>query len=301
MKIATECLGSCTGCHLSLLALGEDLVPVLSQTEIVYSPVLVDRKNPPTSDLALVEGAPRNEKDVERLRSIRENTGILIAFGSCATMGGITGLGNVTSRNELKSEAYESSDKKTSELKKRVYSIDHYVDVDWFLTGCPPPTKIIGETLTALLENREPPHYELPVCAECERHVKAHLQEDFVRTVEKPPEPDECLLTQGYICLGSVTRSGCEANCTSAGIPCFGCRGPVDRVITEPGHGIYRDLVRRRAHLLGHEEKEVEEKIYNLVHTLYTFTLSSTFMRLKPMEKVADEVHRVKISPGEVL
>ncbi|UCE27464.1 MAG: F420-nonreducing hydrogenase [Candidatus Coatesbacteria bacterium] len=301
MKVSTLCLGSCTGCHISLLGLGEDLLPILSTAELIYSPVLVDVKKPGPTDLAIVEGAPRNEEDVERLGKLREKAKTVLALGSCASMGGITGLGNVASREEIKAEAYEEPDKDTPELRKRVYPIDHYVEVDWYLTGCPPPKKIIGEALTALLAGKEPPHYELPVCAECERRAELHIYEDLVRTIEKTPDAEECLLSQGYICLGSVTRGGCDANCTTAGVPCLGCRGPVDRVITEPGHGIFRDLVRRRAHLLGLDEKEVEDEVYDLVHTLYTFTLSSQVMRLKQSERVADEIYRVHLEPGEAI
>ena len=34
-----------------------------------------------------------------------------------------------------------------------------------------------------------------------------------------------CRWEKGEICLGSLTRAGCDANCPSLGAPCVGCRG----------------------------------------------------------------------------
>jgi F420-non-reducing hydrogenase small subunit len=41
-----------------------------------------------------------------------------------------------------------------------------------------------------------------------------------------------CLLEQGYVCMGPVTRAGCGGDgivprCISARVPCRGCYGPV--------------------------------------------------------------------------
>jgi F420-non-reducing hydrogenase small subunit len=301
MKLATLCLGSCTGCHVSLLGLGEDIIPFLTKMQICYSPLLADVKETQECDLALIEGAPRNEEDLERLISLGKKAKTIIALGSCATYGGITGLGNITSHEELENEAYCKKPTETAKLRRRIYPLNHYTHIDWFLPGCPPPRQVIADTLTAIMAGKEPPHYSLPVCSECKRKAELKMNEHFIRTVEKRPEPDECMLSQGYICLGSVTRSGCNAHCTGAGVPCLGCRGPADKVLVEPRHGIYQDMIRRRSHLLGLTEKEVESSVYDLVHTLYAFTLSSPMMRKKKSEKVAENIHRLHLEPGEEL
>lgn len=48
----------------------------------------------------------------------------------------------------------------------------------------------------------------------------------------KGPEGMQCLLEQGFMCLGPVTRRGCGGRegvprCISAKVPCRGCYGPV--------------------------------------------------------------------------
>ncbi len=35
----------------------------------------------------------------------------------------------------------------------------------------------------------------------------------------------------GIICLGPVTRGGCDARCMTSGVPCRGCFGPPDGVV----------------------------------------------------------------------
>ena len=39
-------------------------------------------------------------------------------------------------------------------------------------------------------------------------------------------DPTVCFLAQDLICLGPVTRGGCNARCISANMPCRGCFGP---------------------------------------------------------------------------
>jgi len=87
---------------------------------------------------------------------------------------------------------------------------------------------------------------ELPfksVCDTCstKREGKGDVKEikRFVTTPEFDPEKpiDEmrCLLEQGYLCMGPVTRAGCSGakgdapRCISARVPCRGCYGPVQQ------------------------------------------------------------------------
>lgn len=52
---------------------------------------------------------------------------------------------------------------------------------------------------------------------------------------DSPTDPLDrmrCLLEQGYMCMGPVTRAGCGGDrvlprCVSARVPCRGCYGPV--------------------------------------------------------------------------
>ena len=54
------------------------------------------------------------------------------------------------------------------------------------------------------------------VCDECPREKRQVRIKEFKRPHEARPEPDWCLLEQGFVCLGPATRSGCGALCLKA-------------------------------------------------------------------------------------
>jgi F420-non-reducing hydrogenase small subunit len=97
VKIAMEALASCSGCEISILDLHEDLVKLLDQAEIVYAPIIMDVKEIPDDiDIAIVSGSVRNSENKERLEELREKSKYLIAYGTCACYGGITGMADLT-------------------------------------------------------------------------------------------------------------------------------------------------------------------------------------------------------------
>ena len=95
--------------------------------------------------------------------------------------------------------------------------------------------------LVALVEGRTP---ELPgksVCDTCPTRregkgelkiMKRFLQAPEYGSPDEPLDQMRCLLEQGLLCMGPVTRAGCGGNgikprCVSARVPCRGCYGPV--------------------------------------------------------------------------
>ena len=109
-----------------------------------------------------------------------------------------------------------------------------FVDVDITVPGCAPETALIVGALVAAVSG-EP--YELPrknLCDECHRKKSAMLSHsaDFVSDnvyalMELDHiDPDVCLLEQGVMCMGPMTREGCGARCTAVNVPCRGCSGP---------------------------------------------------------------------------
>jgi F420-non-reducing hydrogenase small subunit len=282
---------------MALVNLGEDLLQPLSSGELTFSPVLMDAKKVVECDVALVEGGIRTEENIQFLNELRERSKVLIALGTCAAFGGIPGLGSAHATMDLLLASYKADyrPENSTLLVPREEPIDAYAYVDYYIPGCPPPLPILRSTLTHLFNGKEPPRVDLPVCAECKRIANSEVQREIKRTLNTVPEKEECLLSQGYICLGSVSRGGCEAPCTQAGVPCLGCRGPIDRVFTEQTHGILYDLVRRTSHFTGMSEKEVEEKLDDVLHTFYAFTLPVKEIRKKDREKTWALIHRIEV------
>lgn len=294
IKLSTLCLASCSGCHINLLHLHDKFLDLLSSTQLVFSPLLMDMKEPQECDIAIVEGGIRNEEDLERIKNLRAKTGTLIAMGTCAVYGGVAGLGNSFSHREILQAVYPApSLEKNPRLISRMLPIDKAVVVNYYIPGCPPPHELVGMFFDTILKGESPQTNDLPVCAECSRLVKGDFSPEMKRTYETKVDPEECLLQQGFVCMGSVTRAGCSAVCTTSGTPCIGCRGPTHRLLLEATHGIFEDWVRRRCHYLGLSEKEVEKHLKNIKHNFYTFTLSVPFMRQRKTERVAELLYRI--------
>ncbi|HID17504.1 TPA: hypothetical protein EYP26_04335 [Candidatus Bathyarchaeota archaeon] len=107
-----------------------------------------------------------------------------------------------------------------------VMSVSEVVPVNFKIPGCPPEPEEIFQCLKAILEGKKP---ELPrknVCDECDKRKTGVLIRSLKRLHERLEDPERCLLEQGYLCMGPVTRAGCKAKCPKFNVPCDGCRGP---------------------------------------------------------------------------
>ena len=62
-----------------------------------------------------------------------------------------------------------------------------------------------------------------------------------------------CIFEQGQLCLGPVTRGGCDAPCPAGGLGCWGCRGPA----ADPNHDEFFSIARER----GFAEEEIAERM----------------------------------------
>jgi F420-non-reducing hydrogenase small subunit len=257
---ALEWLGSCSGCEIAILNIGEALVPIITEAlDIVHAPVLMDHKyfgqtgegtvlEIPTATVGIVTGGVANHEHLEVLEEMRKKCTVLIALGSCATHGGIPALMNGQDQKEswdgiFKTRTTDPGAKiPTVEVPApldRVYACDEKVKIDMFLPGCPPNPAHIAEVIISLLENRPPVLPTKSVCDTCptKREGKGEVSKvkRFITNAEfKPGEPISemrCLLEQGYLCMGPVTAAGCAKrgapSCIEARVPCRGCFGPV--------------------------------------------------------------------------
>ena len=235
-RLAHVVLGGCEGCYVSLIDAHEGLIELAEGVELVYSP-LTDGKEMQQADVVLVEGAITTESDVAKLKQAREMSTTLVAIGSCAALGGIGGLRNLYTREEVLSAVYGEGTVPSDGLPAitpSVKAVSDVVEVDISVPGCAPKTETLMSAVTAALAGEE---WEMPrrnMCDECKREKKTLLEHSaefvsdtvFAEMELDEIDPERCFLEQGLICMGPMTREGCGARCTAANVPCRGCQGP---------------------------------------------------------------------------
>jgi NAD-reducing hydrogenase small subunit len=162
LRLATVWLGGCSGCHMSFLDLGEQLIGLLDKVDLVYSPLMDIKQFPEDVDATLVEGAVANLENLELLERIRERSRILISFGDCAVTGNVTSLRNFFPVDDLLTAVYHAGPgsaphgaeaiKELPALLPRVLPLHQVVTVDAFIPGCPPEPDRILSALTSLVQ-----------------------------------------------------------------------------------------------------------------------------------------------------
>lgn len=150
---------------MAFLDMDEQLLDLLQQVEIVRSP-LIDVKDFPPCDIALVEGGLCNADNVRVLREIRQHCTTLVAVGACAINGGVPAMRNHYSVQECLAEAYLHAeglhnpqipnDPELPLLLANVHPLHEVVRVDYYLAGCPPPAATFATILADLIAGREP-------------------------------------------------------------------------------------------------------------------------------------------------
>jgi F420-non-reducing hydrogenase small subunit len=256
----------------------------------------------------LLNGAIRSSEQEEMAHLLRRKSQVLIAYGSCAHTGGIPGLANQFTREQIMKYCYEDAptmvnDQKTHPqphfkdgnretelpvIRNVVRALDQVVDVDYYIPGCPPTPKLLKEAVLALLSGKLPPKGTVlapnhAVCQECKRNDSKPQDIsliEFKRPHQIIADPDKCLLAQGLPCMGPATRGGCEAVCISGNMPCTGCFGPVDNV-HDHGAKILSYLASTAA---GKEEKDITKTLDGIpdpVGTFYRYGLAKCLLRGK--------------------
>lgn len=286
MKVNIVSLTCCAGCVSSFLNAGDAFLEILSQDfDIVYSPTFVDLKEVPEVDLAIVEGGVRTEADEKLIREVRAKCKTLVALGICATHGGITSLGNITSVKRLmEKEHFILDSSNLPELEDLMYPICNFVDVDYYIPGCPPMPLLIVHSLKSIVSGKQPLRHQSVVCTECHRKIIVAKLDRLYGIYEKEADPNLCLVSQGFVCLGSLTREGCGAPCPRANFTCFGCRGPTDSLLYR-SRDLYTFLVKVISRRTSIPEDDVRKELYRNPFIFHTFIFSK-FERSKARERV---------------
>ena len=305
-KLAMYWAASCGGCEISVLNIGERLLEVDAAFDVVFWPVAFDFKYSDLRaypdgyiDLCLFNGAIVNSENEEIAHLLRQKSKLLVAFGSCASAGGIPALANLTTRSAIFQTVYlnnPSIDNPDQVLPEPTYSaqegelqiptfyptvkkLEQVVEIDYVIPGCPPEADQIWQVLQSVISILQngmplPPKgavlgaMDTAVCKECvlEKHEKQIAR--FYRPYEIIPEPGLCLLEQGLVCLGPATRGGCGALCPKVGIGCRGCYGPLDGVDDQGARILAALSSVISAGDPKEEEQEIERKIDAAIGTL---------------------------------
>lgn len=208
-KLAVWKFSSCDGCQLSLLDCEDELLAIAGALEIAYFPEATSAEVEGPYDISLVEGSITTPHDVERIHRIREQSGLLVTIGACATSGGIQALRNFADVQEWVPIVYASPEF-IATLATSTPIADH-VEVDLELRGCPISKAQLVETVLALLHGRRPHLASTSVCFECKARGTTCV-----------------MVAHGTPCLGPVTHAGCNAICPAYNRGCYGCFGPME-------------------------------------------------------------------------
>jgi F420-non-reducing hydrogenase small subunit len=157
------------------------------------------------------------------------------------------------------------------------------VDVDYFLSGCPPPVPLVVEAVEAIFNDELPPKGSVlmpkkSICDECPREKKEKKLSEIKRVYEIEDDGETCFWDQSVVCMGPATRAGCGAQCPNINIPCTGCDGPGPRV-SDQGAAITSAL----ASIVT--EPDVLNQIVDPMGTFYKYSLANSILRRKVMKK----------------
>ena len=266
LKLASYWAAACGGCDVAILDVHEKILDIAAAADIVFWPIATDFKYSDVEampdgniDVTLFHGAVRNSENEHLAQLLRAKSKVLVAFGSCAHIGGIPGLANLFTREEIFKRVYQESQSTVNpekvepqpkfavpegeltipEFYDTVKTLDQVVDVDYYVPGCPPTPKQIWNVVQVIVSGQLPPKgtvvgaSEKTQCDECTRKKQEKKILRFKRIATAQPDPDQCFLEQGFLCMGPVTRGGCDTRCQLSGVGCRGCYGPPPGVLDQ--------------------------------------------------------------------
>jgi NAD-reducing hydrogenase small subunit len=163
-RLATVWLDGCSGCHMSLLDMDEVIIGIAKRVEVVYGPLVDAQEFPKAVDVVLIEGAISSQEDLERVRTIRQRSKLVVALGDCAVTGNVPAMRNQIVPRKLLERIYIEGVQETPgiptegvpALLRHAIPVHEVVKVDLHVPGCPPPAAAIVFVLGELLDGRVP-------------------------------------------------------------------------------------------------------------------------------------------------
>lgn len=210
-RVAIKSLTGCAGCQLTIYFIKDQLLAFANVVELVEASMIGLKAKGPY-DIVIVEGMVACQEDLDQLKQWREESKLLIAWGTCATHANVQGMKSMVNAMFLNKTVYGSENPKNLQDSRKSLEptpLKEHVKVDFEISGCPPEEIEFLRLMKELLLGLNPKVYAEPVCVECtQREIN-------------------CLLDQGRPCLGPLTRGGCDALCPGVNHSCTGCHGPV--------------------------------------------------------------------------
>ena len=312
-RVAFYWCSSCGGCEEAVVDLAERILDVVAAVDIVFWPVALDFKKADVEAMAdgsilaaFVNGAVRTTEQEEMVHLLRRKAQLLVAFGSCAHLGGIPSLANLWDRDAIFETVYQTTPSTVNPERVRpqvatpydgatvtlpgfydtVCALDQVTSVDYYIPGCAPTPNIIAGAVEALLSGELPPPGTVltpdrALCEDCPRldtKPQDLVLERFRRPHEIVADEDTCLLAQGLLCMGPATRTGCGQLCIRGNMPCTGCFGPTSKVRDQGGK--YLSAV---ASMLSATDEEAItaalDSIPDPIGTFYRYGLAGSLLR----------------------
>lgn len=316
-KVAFYWMGTCGGCEESVVDLAERILDVIAAVDIIFWPVAMDFKKEDVEAMedgsiavSIINGSVRNSEDIKVASMLRKKSGLVVAYGSCAHMGGIPSLSNFHTKEETFKKVYldapslENPDMIIPQLKtvidgieltlpsinNTVQKLDDIVDVDYYIPGCAPHPDLLMNAILAILSGNLPPKGTIlspnrNMCDACplERESDRIEVSEFKRIHQIIPKEGQCLLEQGIMCMGPATRQGCNEACMHVGMPCRGCYGPTDG-ITDMGTKYTGALASIWTATDPDDIDEMVQSIPSFAKMVYYFSTASSMLVRKKME-----------------
>jgi len=300
---------------VSVLDVHEKLFDVIAAADLVFWPIALDIKYQDVEEMAdhhidvtLFNGAVRNSENEHMAKLLRKKSRILVAYGSCSHLGGIPGLANFSTKEEIFRRVYQESESTFNPENIRplteynvkegtlnlpdfyndVRSLSQIVDVDYYIPGCPPQTERLLEVFVAIVSGADLPPKGSVIgadtkaqCDECTRRKSENKRvKKFYRPWEIIDDGVTCFMEQGVLCMGPSTRAGCGYRCIKGNAPCRGCYGPTPDV-SDPGAKMMSAI----ASIIDEKEPEeisrVLEDVVDPAGLFYRFSLPSSLIRRK--------------------
>jgi F420-non-reducing hydrogenase small subunit len=311
-KIAIYSATGCRGCEQAILDIHYQVGSLTRWADITFWPYVLgsrweELEEQPELDVCFFTGAIRTADDRLAAEKLRAKSRLMVAIGACAAFGGLPGLANLLSSETVEKSAVKTDDQGQApllpDLEEKVKALSQVVQREYVIPGCSPRQNFLWAAIQSLVIGTESPvrlsfaALRLPpaiaqavtsgvlppkgsvfsgaraVCGSCSRTKEEKLFKRYFRPWQKDPEPGRCILEQGFICQGIVTREGCGGVCTAAGLPCRGCFGKTDEVF-DPGPKMISAISSNLDSDNPGEIAAAYEPLVDLTGTIYRYTLA---------------------------